>query len=164
MKNEAYFFSIPLLDCTITKSPTQKSEEIYLSLGEIGFVSLRRFVVANAAILPSRLLLLVEPSFPRLLIPLLDCTITKSPTQKSEEIYLSLGEIGFVSLRRFVVANAAILPSRLLLLVEPSFPRLLIPLLNYTITKSPTQKSEAFCYGSEGGIRTLDTWIMIPPL
>ena len=30
--------------------------------------------------------------------------------------------------------------------------------------KSPTLSSEAFCYGSEGGIRTLDTWIMIPPL
>ena len=38
-----------------------------------------------------------------------------------------------------------------------------VQISGYPITKKPS-KEDFFCYGSEGEIRTLDTWIMIPPL
>ena len=38
-----------------------------------------------------------------------------------------------------------------------------VQISGYPITKKPS-KEDFLCYGSEGEIRTLDTWIMIPPL
>lgn len=38
-----------------------------------------------------------------------------------------------------------------------------VQISGYPITKKALKRG-LFCYGSEGEIRTLDTWIMIPPL
>ena len=93
-------------------------------LADRGVVRLafRRFVVARAAILPFRLLLLVELPFPGVLTP-------HFIQLKKTAIKAELADRGVVRLafRRFVVARAAILPSRLLLLVELPFSGVLTP-------------------------------------
>ena len=38
-----------------------------------------------------------------------------------------------------------------------------VQISGYPITKKALKRG-LFCYGSDGEIRTLDTWIMIPPL
>ena len=102
-------------------SPIKKTA-IKAELADRGVVRLafRRFVVARAAILPSRLLLLVELPFPGVLTP-------HFIQLKKTAFMAELADRGVVRLafRRFVVARAAILPSRLLLLVELPFPGVL---------------------------------------
>ena len=63
-------------------------------------------------------------------------------------------------IRRFVVANAAILPSRLLLLVEPTSMVSLLP--NSPIKKCPLY--EGIFYGAPGGDRTHNLWRRRPTL
>ena len=91
-------------------------------LADRGVVRLafRRFVVARAAILPFPLLLLVELPFPGVLTP--HFIQLKKNRHKG-----GIADRGVVRLAfcRFVVARAAILPSRLLLLVELPFPGVL---------------------------------------